>query len=53
MTNPPTRTSAPNNPHHVVVHNLGTCSGRTPEKAPGGCTHVLVVGDKFTKWIKV
>jgi hypothetical protein len=31
---------------------LGTGLGRALKKAPGGFTHLLIVVDKFTKWIE-
>ena len=41
-TNPFTDIGAPNHPHHLAIHGLG----------PGGFTHLLVVVDKFIKWIE-
>ena len=45
-------TGASNHPHHLAIHGLGPRHGRTPQKGPGGFTHLLVAVDKFTKWIE-
>ena len=31
---------------------MGPQHGRTPQKGPGGFTHLLTAVDKFTKWIE-
>ena len=51
-TNSFASTGAPNHPHHLAIHGLGSRHGRTPQKGPGGFTHLLVAIDKFTKWIE-
>jgi hypothetical protein len=51
-TNPSTHACAPNHPHHLVVRRLGTLYGQTSHKGTQGYTRVLVVVDKFTKWIE-
>ena len=43
---------ASNHPHYLVIHGLGPRHGRTLKKGPGDFTHLLVVVDKFTKWIE-
>ena len=45
-----TRTS--DHPQHLAFHGLGPQHGRTPQKSPGGSTHLLIAVDKFTKWIE-
>ena len=45
-------TRALNHPHHLPVRGLGPRHGRTPQKGSGGFTHLLIVVDKFTKWIE-
>ena len=50
--NPFVGTRAPNHLHHLAIHGLGPQHGRTPQKGPGGFTHLLVAVDKFTKWIE-
>ena len=43
---------ASNHPHHLAVCGMGPQHGRSPQKGPGSFTHLLVVVDKFTKWIE-
>ena len=45
-------TGAPNHPHHLAIHGLGPQHDGTPQKGLDGFTHLLVVVDKFTKWIE-
>jgi hypothetical protein len=44
--NPHSSSGTPANPHYIVI--LGPL-----KKVHGGLTHLLVVIDKFTKWIEV
>jgi hypothetical protein len=43
---------APNHPHHMVLCHVGHGPLRTLQKMPGDFTHLLVVVNKFSKWIK-
>ena len=49
--NPFASTGAPNHPHHLAVRVWGLDMVGPLKKSPGGFTHLLVVVDKFTKWI--
>ena len=52
LANPFADIGAPNHPHHLAIHGMGPRHGRTLKKGLGGFTHLLVVVDKFTKWIE-
>jgi hypothetical protein len=41
-----------NHPRHIAVRRLGARLGQTPEENDQGFTHLLVVVDKFSKWIE-
>jgi transposase InsO family protein len=43
---------APNHPHHMVLCHVGHGPLGTLQKMHGDFTHLLVVVDKFSKWIK-
>ena len=45
-------TGAPNHPYHLAIRGLGPRHGGTLKKGPSSFTHLLVVVDKFTKWIE-
>ena len=51
-TDPHAGTVPPDNPHHVAVRSLGLDMVGPLKKAPKGFTHLLIVVDKFIKWIE-
>jgi hypothetical protein len=51
-TNPHPSRRAPNDPHHLALHHMGLDLLGPFKKAPGGWTHLLVMIDKFTKWVE-
>lgn len=44
--------SPPNHTHYLVICSLGLDLIGPFKKAPGGCNHLLVAVDKFTKLIE-
>jgi hypothetical protein len=43
---------APNHLHHMAFHHVGHEPLEILQKTLGGLTHLLVMVNKFTKWIK-
>jgi hypothetical protein len=39
-------------PHYLALHHVGLDLVGPFKKAPGGITHLLILVDKFTKWIE-
>ena len=41
------------NPYHLAIRGMVFGHGRAVQTARGNMTHILVMVDKFTKWIEV